>query len=673
MSRYRLGRELGRGASGIVNEALDTSLERTVAVKTVSTAGVDAHEKAELLARFKREATAAARLAHPNIVTIHDFGHDQDTAFIVMELVPGRSLAAEIARAAELNFDRILGLMKELLAGLAAAHEHGVIHRDIKPSNLLLLPDGHLKIADFGVARLESSTVTRAGTILGTPSYMAPEQLAGKPVDRRADLFSAGVILYELLTGRRPFVGDSTYSVIYQVLHADPPLPSQLDLPVPKWIDGVVQKALAKDPSERFQDAREFASALDVAAQTLHGVLEATLPLATGRSQRLAPNATLAGSHKTMSSPWLWVGGLALAGTLGALGWWASQEPETSPTLARNQPRVAMSVPAAAAVSADPSGGAPAGEPPKLGSSPAAVSPAGALNTAPAAATTIQAVPKTRPEPSTALRREPKPLHSDRNARASTEPGLAPKAAAAAPLAPAAIRPTPPQALEDWRFNAPAAENLPARALPIARLRRAAEDGDSRAMNQLGNAYREGRGVERDLSLAAGWFEKSAAAGNPNAMLSLAAMHREGQGVTKDLHRALALLKQAAASGNPRALILLGGLHLKGEGVEQSDTKAAEYLRQAAQQGERAAFTHLAYLHELGRGVPLDRDEALRWYRRAAEMGEPRARERLQELGEAVPDVAPPLRRLAEGRRPFRPEGAERFGVANPGAGSPRP
>ncbi|KAB2838679.1 MAG: protein kinase, partial [Burkholderiales bacterium] len=587
----------------------------------------------------------------PNIVTIHDFGHDQDTAFIVMELVPGRSLAAEIARGAPLGFERILGLMKELLSGLAAAHEHGVIHRDIKPSNLLLLPDGHLKIADFGVARLESSTVTRAGTILGTPSYMAPEQLAGKPVDRRADLFSVGVILYELLTGRRPFVGDSTYSVIYQVLHADPPLPSQLDLPLPKWIDGVVHRALAKDPQERFQDAREFAAALDAAAQTLHGLTEPTLELSALASPRSSPGSKFAPLAPKAAGPrwsWLAVGLLALA--LGALGWWANQEPEPAAREARGGPPVATvlaAAPTTVATQTEPSAMAPAQTPLAAAPAPDRPTPSAPAAMAPnASPKPLQARPAEAQRPRPSFPANPVKLDG-----APPESKLA--SAAAAPLQ---ERLLPPPPLADWRFNAPGAENLPLRALPIARLRRAAEDGDARAMNQLGNAYREGRGVERDLRQAASWFEKSAAAGNPNAMLALAAMAREGQGIPKDLDRALGLLKKAAESGNPRALVLLSGLYLKGEGVEQSDAKAAEYLRQAASQGERAAYTHLAYLHELGRGVSLDRQEALRLYRRAAEMGEPRARERLMQLGESAPEAAPPLRRFAEPRRAWRAE-----------------
>jgi TPR repeat protein/tRNA A-37 threonylcarbamoyl transferase component Bud32 len=668
LNRYRIERELGRGASGIVYEALDTALERKVALKAVSTAGLDEHEKTDLLARFRREASAAARLAHPNIVTVFDFGHEQDTAYIVMELVPGASLAAAINAQGRLGFERILALLKQLLAGLQAAHQHGVIHRDIKPSNLLLLPDGHLKIADFGVARLESSTVTRAGTILGTPSYMAPEQLAGRPVDRRADLFSAGVILYELLTGRRPFVGDSTYSVIYQVLHADPPLPSQLDLPVPRWIDGVVQKALAKDPEERFQDAREFALALDEALRTLQSDTASTINLSSQRGATPARGSTAPGTQAASAKPvWPWAAGLAAVAVF-SWGWWVSGEREAVP-----QPVSAK------AATAPPGGGdeAPRPAPSLAEARPAPVAPGAALPVeripasaqnetdaaSPKALPGGQVVPRQRREVSPEPRREASgvspPAGKVRETRRQP-PSAAPASEAPAPTAGA---PAAPDAFAGARFRANGEEGPAARFLPLGVLRQGAEAGDPRAMNQLGLALRDGRGGVQDFAQAALWFEKSGAAGNTNAMLALAGLYRDGQGVAKDPARALELLQGAAAAGNTRALALLGALYFKGEGVAQDDAKAAEYLRAAARMNDRGAIIHLAHLYELGRGVARDPQEALRLYRQAAAMGEPRARERLRQLGEALPAVTPPARAFKEGRRPFGAERPADFGA----------
>lgn len=645
LGRYRIERELGRGASGIVYQALDTSLERQVALKAVSTAGLDGHEKQDLLARFKREATAAARLAHPNIVTIYDFGHESDTAFIVMELIAGSSLATEISARERLDFERILALMKQLLAGLQAAHAHGVVHRDIKPSNLLLLPDGHLKIADFGVARLESSTVTRAGTILGTPSYMAPEQLAGQTVDRRADLFSAGVILYELLAGRRPFVGDSTYSVIYQVLHADPPLPSQLDLPVPKWIDNVVRQALAKDPAERFQDAQAFATALDDAAQTLHGGTATTLRLDALPGTAAGPLAAPTGQSRARHSarrPWWGAAALAGVAALLAWGWWftgETEKPAREPTGAvAGLPVPATQTPALAqaATTALQRGTESAATPaPKS-------TPEVAVTTAKPREETVATAPKTD-------KRERAPL-TLRSTPSRTAP---PPALPAGDVA---------EAPGDWGKESA----LPPREIALGLLRRAAERGDVRAMNRLGNLLKEGRGVEQDLLQAAQWFEKAVAGGNLHATVALAGMYREGQGVPRNTDKAVQLYQKAASAGHPRALVQLGILHFKGEDVPQNDEQAVSYFRQAALKGDPGAMVYLAYMHEIGRTVPRDQAEALRLYRRAAELGEPRARERLRQLGEAVPNALPQARRFSEARRPLGLAGEGAFERALP-------
>lgn len=649
LSRYRIERELGRGASGVVHQALDTALERHVALKAVSTAGLDEHEKQDLLARFKREATAAARLSHPNIVTIYDFGHEKDTAYIVMELVPGSSLAGELNASGRLGFERILGLMKQLLAGLQAAHEHGVIHRDIKPSNLLLLPDGHLKIADFGVARLESSTVTRAGTILGTPSYMAPEQLAGKTVDRRADLFSAGVILYELLAGRRPFVGDSTYSVIYQVLHADPPLPSELDLPVPKWIDGVVHKALAKNPDERYQDARSFAAALDAAAQTLHNATTTTLKLNLDDARPAPGPSSKHRSEPARRSWWPWAAGLGAIAVLAG-GWWASREPEVPSRVASAAVAVPANTPAPSSTPATVATAAPA--PPAEAVQPPAASVPEAK---PAQESKVpEAAPKSKAEPPAAAKKEVRapPVKREPARPAETQPAQEGPGSPRPAVDPAGSR---PGFFGEPRAEFAAEDGLPPREIAVGLLRRAAESGDARAMNRLGNLLREGKAVERNLPEAAKWFEKAAAAGNIQAALSLAAMYRDGHGVAKDPQKALGLLEKAAQLGHPRALNQLGILYVKGEGVAQNDQKAFSLFQRAAEQGELAAMAHLAYLYEVGRGVSRNQDEALRWYRRAAELGEPRARERLRQLGETPPPVKPPARRFTDGRRPFLP------------------
>jgi eukaryotic-like serine/threonine-protein kinase len=210
--KYALRGTLGSGAMGTVFEALDRRIERRVAIKVIRRPPPGDPEGEEAHARFRREAQAAGRLSHPNIVGVFDYGEDADSAWIVMELVEGDSLKARLDRGERLAVPEIARLIGQVCAALAYSHARGVVHRDIKPGNLMLTGGadgavGDIKIADFGIARLENSSMTQVGTMIGTPSYMAPEQLRGETVDARADLWAVGVVLYQLLTGEKPFEG----------------------------------------------------------------------------------------------------------------------------------------------------------------------------------------------------------------------------------------------------------------------------------------------------------------------------------------------------------------------------------------------------------------------------------------------------------------------------------
>ncbi len=277
LGKYELKRELGKGAMGVVYEGFDPMIERTVALKTILPQYLTTPEAGDILARFKREAQAAGRLNHPGIVAVYDYGEDVGldengapsgprVAFIAMEFVKGRELRDFFDTAQRFTLPEILRLMGEILEALAHAHAHGVVHRDMKPANLMLLDDGKVKIADFGIARIEKSELTQVGTVMGTPSYMSPEQIMGQPVDGRSDLFSCGVILYQFLTGERPFTGNAT-TIMYKVLNELPLPPSMLNVSLPPTFDAVVKKAMAKSPDERFQSAREFFQALQAAMQ----------------------------------------------------------------------------------------------------------------------------------------------------------------------------------------------------------------------------------------------------------------------------------------------------------------------------------------------------------------------------------------------------------------------
>ncbi len=266
LGKYEIRRELGRGAMGIVYEGYDTLIKRVVALKTIRADQLAGENAETVIARFRREAQAAGRLNHPNIVSIYDFGEDEGVWFIAMEFVHGRELKDFFQANERFAMADIVRIMAQILAALGYSHRLGVIHRDIKPANIILLGDGAVKVADFGIAHIESSNMTQVGTVLGTPSYMSPEQIMGLPIDGRSDLFSAGVILYQFLTGERPFSGSAT-TTMHKVLEEDPLPPSRFNVQVPGAMDAVMRKALAKRPDERFQTADEFAAAINAAAQ----------------------------------------------------------------------------------------------------------------------------------------------------------------------------------------------------------------------------------------------------------------------------------------------------------------------------------------------------------------------------------------------------------------------
>lgn len=297
LGKYEIRRELGRGAMGVVFDAWDPSIERRVALKTVRRDQLEGSEAQEMLDRFKREAQAAGRLSHPNIVSVYEYGEDEGTAFIAMEYVEGRELKDYFDKNECFALPQIGRLMAELLDALGQAHANGIVHRDIKPANIFILKDGRVKVGDFGIARIESSNLTQAGSVLGTPAYMSPEQFMGQTIDGRSDLFSAGVILYQFLTGEKPFTGQLT-TIMHKVLKEDPIAPSELNVQVPAAFDPVVRKALAKRPDERFQNAREFSAALQAAIVGVPAVDPDATMTSTGD-----PDATMIGDAKPALKP----------------------------------------------------------------------------------------------------------------------------------------------------------------------------------------------------------------------------------------------------------------------------------------------------------------------------------------------------------------------------------
>ena len=258
--RYEIVGELGRGAMGVVYKATDPVIGRTVAVKAIrlSSEGTGL-SRAELLARFQTEARAAGLLTHPNIVVVFDAGEEDGLYYITMELVEGKSLQALLDDGHAFPLPRVLRIMEQACSALQFAHERNVVHRDIKPANIMLTADDTVKVTDFGTAKiLQFGTVQQTAHVMGTPSYMSPEQVKGRAVDGRSDIFSLGVMLYEMLTGEKPYPGQNITTVIYKIVNEEPVPPKQVDPAIHAGISAVVMKALAKDPDARYQSCREM-------------------------------------------------------------------------------------------------------------------------------------------------------------------------------------------------------------------------------------------------------------------------------------------------------------------------------------------------------------------------------------------------------------------------------
>ena len=265
LGKYEIKRELGRGAMGVVYEGFDPFIERTVAIKTIRKSLIDQSEAQETLDRFRREAQAAGRLTHPNIVSVYEYGEDDDMTFIAMEFIVGKELKGYFEQKERFQIKDSMHIMRQLLDALDYSHERGVVHRDIKPSNIIVTKNNQIKVVDFGIARIESSDLTQTGMVLGTPAYMSPEQFKGLVADRRSDIYSTGVILYQFLTGVRPFIGNPI-TLMHMVLSEAPVPPSKLNLGVSKPLEDVVTKAMSKNPEDRFQTAAEFLQALNLAS-----------------------------------------------------------------------------------------------------------------------------------------------------------------------------------------------------------------------------------------------------------------------------------------------------------------------------------------------------------------------------------------------------------------------
>ena len=676
LGKYVIRRELGRGAMGVVYEGYDPFIERTVAIKVLRLEETDPKLADELRLRFRREAQAAGRLAHPGIVAIHEYGEDAERgAFIAMELVEGRDLKSLFDAGRRFSLEETGAVMRQLLGALQHAHDRGVVHRDIKPGNIILLEDGGVKIADFGIAKLDTSELTQLGSVLGTVSHMSPEQLTGDAVDRRSDVYSCGVILYQLLTGTRPFTG-SPATVMHQVLHEPPAAPSIRKPSLPAALDPVVLTAMAKDPSQRYADARAFSAALE-AALTRAEEEERTLALPTAPAP--VPESALPTEPDATASPAARSRRTVVAVTVIALAFAAGLLWALRAGHERRPPQVAQASSAAAQAVATPASTPPvapvAATAPASTSTLAAVGPtpsASAFGLAPDAASTpappmpaasARHVPVERTvrkeSPASTVAPAPKIAIAEPPKRASMEPAKpavaesakpamaeaakpaiveARKPATIEPAKPAAVEPTKPASIARASSApvalAPAPASAPNRValanptpLPKQDMEclESARRGDAHCQFLVGRDYLAGHGVARDPVEGAKWYRKAAEQGLDVAQLALGQLYLRGLGVPRNATEGVSWIRKAATQGNARAQDELGEAYENGTAGPANHVIAVQWYRRAADQDLASAQYNLARMYLYGRGVFKDAAQAETWLEKAAAGGNPNA------------------------------------------------
>jgi eukaryotic-like serine/threonine-protein kinase len=495
IGKYQLVRVIGEGGMGRVYEAIDPIIGRRVAIKTISGNVV---ADPETRSRFFREAQAAGRLSHPNLITIHDIGDAEGTPYIVMEFLEGMDLNHKI-RQERLSYDTKLQIMIDVCEGLSFAHGHDIIHRDIKPANIFITTHGRAKILDFGLARGTLSDVTQTGKILGTPNYMSPEQIRGDDVDHRSDIFATGVVFYELLSGRKAFEGDSIPTTLYKVLETQPQPVHLLDDQLPATLSTVIERALTKDRLARFQTSSEMLEAVLQAHGRTTPVERSTLHTLPSAAAAAAPTREIVAPARRSGLPvaaWA-IAGLAIAGIAG-FALLSQRTPTTiAPAIAQPEPAPRPSEPAAAPVAvaspAAPAPSIPAAVPPLEKPSPVEnKAPAKAIVPKPPAARGKGAAP----EPGVSVPQPPAPVPApapEARAVAATPPPVVvppptpePKAApiepppaTAAPVSPPAPAPAPAPAARTEESPVTAVQAI------LARYRAALESRDIGALKRI--------------------------------------------------------------------------------------------------------------------------------------------------------------------------------------------
>jgi serine/threonine-protein kinase len=563
---YELQERIGAGGFAEVFKVRDLRLKRDLAVKVLRP---DLGLSPDLVMRFRREAETIANLRHPHIVPVYDVGEAEGLAYLIMPLIVGESLRATMERDGAMPVADVQRILREAASGLAAAHDAGIVHRDIKPENVMLEGvEKRVLLMDFGIAKIvgggagedgdPGEALTSTGIIIGTPQYMSPEQACGdKSIDARSDQYSLAVVGYRMLSGSLPFDGESTRAVLYQQLVAEPkPLTERIsDVPGPLAV--AIQRAMAKEPNERFPTMREFAAMLDGESS-----------LAGGQSPVVVVQH---GSRRTTVL-------MATVAVLAMLGWYLSRsDAPVDPILATSE-----------------------------GVSPPPTLPAGTDATPPAAPELPAAAQGKGPTPPPAAPGGKAPTTPrtpvDGKSPATTAPSAAPTSTSAG------VSCTRAAANGDWLGAAGACATE-------------AASGSAVAQRILASLYVRGSGVTADPAKAVEWYRKASSGGDLEAKFALSRLLETGRGVAANPDEGLALLREAAAGGLLTAQQNLAQRLENGGGIKKNEAEAALWYRRAAEKGDMASQEKLAEFLARGRGVTKNEAEALEWYKKAGEKG----------------------------------------------------